>query len=413
MSGGVDSSVAAALLKKQGFFVAGAYMKNFSEESWAGVVAAECPWRQDMADAQAVCEKLSIEFRSFNFEKEYADRVIEYFFAEYAAGRTPNPDIMCNKEIKFGLFLQKALELGFDYIATGHYARVRILNPESGIQESPSFNSSPLVGEERWGGGDVGYQLLKGVDLKKDQSYFLCELNQEQLSKTLFPIGEYTKTQVRELARNFGLPNAEKKDSQGVCFIGHINLREFLKQRIPERVGEIVTTTGQVIGQHRGAAYYTIGQREGIGVGGGMPYYVVQKDVVKNRLVVSTKLARPPKLSGGRVEGPPGLYTKSVSVSDIHWIGEAPKLPLKCSAKIRYQQPDQECVVRLCEDSDVTSEDEAIPKSNGTASHKLAMTKERVLNVEFKEPQFASAPGQTMVFYDGNRVLGGGIIQQE
>ena len=164
MSGGVDSSVAAALLKKQGFFVVGAYMKNFSEESWAGVIEAECPWKRDMADARAVCDKLGVEFRSFNFEKEYADKVIEYFFDEYAKGRTPNPDIRCNKEIKFGLFLQKAEELGFDFIATGHYARVRILNPESGIQESPSFNSSPLVGAERWGGGDDGYQLLNGVD---------------------------------------------------------------------------------------------------------------------------------------------------------------------------------------------------------------------------------------------------------
>jgi len=312
---------------------------------------------------------------------------------------------MCNREIKFGLFLQKALELGFDYIATGHYARINNVSLRAHAKQSQRDRHGLRPRE------DIQYDLLKGVDQKKDQSYFLCELNQEQLSKTLFPIGEYTKTQVRELARNFGLPNAEKKDSQGVCFIGHINLREFLKQRIPERAGEIVTTTGQVIGQHRGAAYYTIGQREGIGVGGGMPYYVVQKDVVKNRLVVSTKLARPPKLSGGRVEGPPGLYTKSVSVSDIHWIGEAPKLPLKCSAKIRYQQPDQECVVRLCEDSDVTSEDEAIPKSNGTASHKLAMTKERVLNVEFKEPQFAAAPGQIVVFYEGDTVLGSAIIE--
>jgi len=416
MSGGVDSSVAAALLKKQGFFVAGAYMKNFSEESWAGVVAAECPWRQDMADAQAVCEKLSIEFRSFNFEKEYADRVIEYFFAEYAAGRTPNPDIMCNKEIKFGLFLQKALELGFDYIATGHYARVRILNPESGIQESPSFNSSPLVGEERWGGGDVGYQLLKGVDLKKDQSYFLCELNQEQLSKTLFPIGEYTKTQVRELARNFGLPNAEKKDSQGVCFIGHINLREFLKQRIPERVGEIVTTTGQVIGQHRGAAYYTIGQREGIGVGGGTPYYVVQKDIVKNRLVVAPKSLVPEPVVrfthhlelAETVEGPPSLYSKSVSVSKVHWIGEQPELPLRCSAKIRYQQPDQECEIFPPLLSSPT-------KGGGIPLKKIPLHRwegqGEGARVEFKEPQFAAAPGQIVVFYEGDTVLGSAIIE--
>ena len=247
MSGGVDSSVAAALLKEQGFFVTGAYMKNFSEESWSGVVKADCPWQVDMADAKEVCEKLGIEFRSFNFEREYADKVIEYFFSEYERGRTPNPDIMCNKEIKFGLFLQKAMELGFDYVASGHYARITSSSLRAHAKQSRGDRHGLRSRD------DVQYELLKGVDQKKDQSYFLSELNQEQLSKILFPIGEYSKPQVRELARKFGLPNAEKKDSQGVCFIGHINLREFLKQRIPERVGEIVTTTGQVIGQHKGA----------------------------------------------------------------------------------------------------------------------------------------------------------------
>ncbi len=381
MSGGVDSSVAAALLKKQGYLVVGAYMKNFSEESWKGVIKADCPWRQDLADARAVCELLGIELRSFNFEKEYSEKVIEYFFAEYAAGRTPNPDIKCNKEIKFGLFLEKALGLGFDYIATGHYARIRKANAPQ----------PPL----KVRGGEGELCLLKGRDPQKDQSYFLYTLTQNQLARTLFPIGKYTKLQVRALARKFGLPNAEKKDSQGVCFVGHINLREFLKQRIPERVGEIVTTSGQVIGSHHGAAYFTIGQREGIGIGGGSPYYVVQKDVIKNRVVVARKtlvpeLAPPPKPGEGWVEGPPTLYSKSVMVKDIHWIGEKPKLPLKCSAKIRYQQEDQECAV--------------------FPSPGVGRVGERSLLVKFKIPQFAPAPGQAVVFYDGEKVLGGGTI---
>lgn len=350
MSGGVDSSVAAALLKQQGYFVAGGYMKNFSEESWSGVIKADCPWEQDVADAKAVCDKLGIELRSFNFEKEYKDKVVEYFFADYAAGRTPNPDIICNKEIKFKLFLDKALELGFDYIATGHYAR---------IQKLTRYNFST-------------YQLCKGLDAKKDQSYFLYTLTQDQLAHSIFPVGEYAKTQVRQLARDFGLPNSEKKDSQGVCFIGRINLREFLKQRIPERVGEIVTTAGQVIGQHRGAAYFTIGQREGLGVGGGTPYYVSQKNVLKNQIVVAQ----------GRQDS--SMYKTEVRIANPHWIGKEPKLPFSCRTKIRYQQLDQECEVT----------------KQGSE-----------LIVNFRESQFAVAPGQSIVFYNGNLVVGGAIIE--
>lgn len=361
MSGGVDSSVGAALLLRQGYFVAGAYMKNFSEESWAGVLSADCPWQQDVADAKAVCEKLGIEFRSFNFEKEYADKVIEYFFAEYAAGRTPNPDVMCNKEIKFGLFLEKAMELGFDYIATGHYARLRREIPNSKSQ-IPNL------------------ELLKGLDPKKDQSYFLYTLTQDQLSKTLFPIGEYTKPQVRELARQFGLPNADKKDSQGVCFVGHINLREFLKQRIPERVGEIVDPSGRVIGTHPGAWYYTVGQREGLGIGGTGPYYVVEKDVAKNKLVVV------------QAQYTGLVQCTALTLRDIHWIGEAPQLPLRCAAKIRYQQPDQACTLFLSSPSD----------GEGQGRGRL--------QVSFTAPQSAPAPGQSVVFYQGDACLGGGII---
>jgi len=346
MSGGVDSSVAATLLKKQGYFVVGGFMKNFSAESWSGVVENDCPWQKDSEDAQNVCQKLGIEFRAFNFEKEYRDKVIEYFFAEYAAGRTPNPDIMCNKEIKFGLFLDKAVQLGFDYIATGHYARIQ------------KFKTA--------------YRLRKGVDQKKDQSYFLYALNQYQLSKSLFPIGQYTKTQVRHMAHEFGLHNADKKDSQGVCFVGHINLREFLKQRLPERVGEIVDAAGRVIGAHPGAWYFTIGQRHGLRVGGGKPYYVAQKDISHNRLFVVNK------------EYHRLVYDTPVSLEKVHWINKESSLPYRCKAKIRYQQPDQNCVVSRT-DSGVV--------------------------VNFEGPQFAPAPGQSLVFYDKDIVLGGGVIE--
>lgn len=342
MSGGVDSSVSAALLKEQGCFVAGAYMKNFSPEAWQGVIQSECPWEQDVADAKAVCDQLGIEFRSFNFENEYRERVIEYFFREYGAGRTPNPDVICNKEIKFDLFLKKAMELGFDYIATGHYARI------------------------------TDGQLYKSIDANKDQSYFLYRLDQFQLTHSLFPIGEYTKPQVRELARKFGLPNAEKKDSQGLCFVGHINLAEFLKQRIPEREGELVTTTGEVIGTHRGAAYYTVGQREGLGVGGGTPYFVAEKNITTNTVVVS---------KGRNNEE---LFADKLVLSEVHWIDEVFKGA--CTARIRYRQEDQR--VRISDNY-----------------------KNNQLSIEFEEPQFAPAPGQSVVFYDGERVLGGGIIK--
>lgn len=352
MSGGVDSSVAAALLKRQGYFVVGGFMKNFSAESWKGVLDTDCPWEKDLADVKAVCETLGIEWRSFNFENEYREKVIEYFFREYAAGRTPNPDIMCNREIKFKLFLEKAQELGFDYIATGHYVRKsQIPNPKSQIAE---------------------YQLLKGIDKKKDQSYFLYALNQSRLAKTLFPVGEYTKPQIRALARKFGLHTADKKDSQGICFVGHIKLREFLRQRIPEKAGEIVDPSGRIIGHHPGVWYYTIGQRHGLNIGGGTPYYVAEKNVVSNRLVVA-----PAKYN--RL-----VYDTIVKAREVYWVGNPPELPLTCRAKIRYQQKDQSC--------------------------KLAKARQGIV-VTFKTPQFAVAAGQSIVFYKGNEVLGGATIE--
>lgn len=352
MSGGVDSSVAAALLKKQGYLVTGGFMKNFSPESWAGVVGRDCPWEDDWRDVQKVSRKLGISCRSFNFEKEYSQKVVDYFFAEYRAGRTPNPDIMCNKEIKFGLFLKEALRLGFDYVASGHYARLRRELPISNFQFPKC-------------------RLLKGVDPQKDQSYFLYNLTQKQLSRVLFPIGGYAKPEVRKLAKHFALPNAGKKDSQGLCFVGRINLREFLKTRLSEKKGEIVDLDGHVIGTHPGAWFYTIGQRRGIGVGGGKPYYVAEKLVRSNKLIVSSRVARSP------------LCRKVLKLRKPHWIGEQPRLPLSCRAKIRYQQIDQVCVVKR--------------EKNG-------------LVAKFAKPQFAPAPGQSVVFYQKDAVLGGAII---
>ncbi|HYE22386.1 MAG TPA: tRNA 2-thiouridine(34) synthase MnmA, partial [Verrucomicrobiae bacterium] len=243
MSGGVDSSVTAALLKEQGFDVIGVFMKNWSQDFGD----FGCTWAEDSEDARKVAQKLNVPFYVWNFEKEYYNKVVEYFLNEYKLGRTPNPDVMCNSEIKFKLFLQKALALGASFVATGHYAQVK------------------QVGSE--------YKLLKGIDPSKDQSYFLYTLNQEQLAKVLFPIGGYKKTEVRELAKKFGLHNFDKKDSQGICFIGKINVAEFLKANIAAKEGVIVTTAGQAVGKHEGLPYYTIGQR-GMGLGGNGPYYV-------------------------------------------------------------------------------------------------------------------------------------------
>ncbi len=354
MSGGVDSSVAAALLKKEGYEVMGGFMKNFSSESWHGVIDYDCPWEADFDDVKKVCEVLKIPFRSFNFEKEYKNKVIEYFFKEYKAGRTPNPDIMCNKEIKFKIFLDKARDLGFDYIATGHYIRLR--------RKFPISNSQFPI-----------FELLKGKDPKKDQSYFLYTLNQKQLSQTLFPIGKYKKSEVRALAREFKLPNAEKKDSQGICFVGHIDLKTFLRQRLPEKQGVIVDILGKEIGTHSGAWYYTIGQRKGIGIGGGKPLYVIEKNVKTNTLVV---------VRGSKDKH---LYSKNLIINEAHWISRMPKIPLLCSAKIRYQQKDQKCKIT----------------KNG-----------RQIYVTFKKPQFAPAVGQSVVFYKQNEVLGGGIVDK-
>ncbi len=346
MSGGVDSSVAAALLLREGYDVAGAFMKNWSDE--ADPCTGECSWQKERQDAIRVAATLGISFQTFDFEEQYRANVVEYMVREYAAGRTPNPDVMCNKMVKFDLFLRRAEELGFDMIATGHYARG--LSPK----------------------GTVPAVLLTGLDKNKDQSYFLHQLNQYQLSKTLFPIGELQKSQVRQLAREFALPTAEKKDSQGICFIGKVDLTQFLAEKIPAHVGPIVTTDGRVIGRHRGVAPFTIGQRHGLGLGGGAPYFVVEKDVRRNTVVVARE--------------DDALLAKSLIATDIHWIsGTAPTLPLECAARIRYRQPLEAATV---------SADAA------------------GIRVDFKNSQRAISPGQFVVFYDGEMCLGGAVITE-
>ncbi|MBI2625683.1 tRNA 2-thiouridine(34) synthase MnmA [Candidatus Parcubacteria bacterium] len=369
MSGGVDSSVAAALLKKQGYTVVGAFMRNWTQ-AVTGIATNQ--WQRDETDARAVAEKLAIPFYAFDFEREYRRDVAGYMLREYAVGRTPNPDVMCNKAIKFGLFLQRALEMGADAIATGHYTRkfeFRISNFE--------INSKFKI---------RNLKLLVAKDTNKDQSYFLWTLAQEQLKYCLFPIGDYTKPEVRELARKFGLPTADKPDSQGICFVGEVAVRDFLQEYLPVVPGPVLTAAGKRVGEHEGVAFYTIGQRRGVGsAGGGTPYYVIEKDAVRNALIVA--------------EGAddPALYGQELVAGEVNWIsGGPPRLPLACKARIRYRQPLQEARIMNYELGMTKSEQPMIPDS-------------RFL-IRFDRLQRAITPGQSVVFYRGREMLGGGVI---
>lgn len=343
LSGGVDSAVAAALLLDQGYSVEGIFMKNWSGDQYS--LQEDCPWEVDQKDAENVCKQLGIPFRSVNFEKEYRAKVVEYFFSEYKAGRTPNPDIVCNKEIKFNVFLQKAVSLGADYIATGHYARI--------------LKSSD------------GPVLAKGVDKKKDQSYFLHTLSKKQLSRVLFPLGDLEKSEVRKLAKKYKLPVATKKDSQGICFIGKIDVSEFLRKRIDQSPGEIIDIESkEVVGKHDGISFYTIGQRQGLGIGGvKKPYYVVEKDIENNIIYVANG------------EDNPYLYHRSVSFSSPTF----DKLDIKSekvSASVRYRH------------------DPEVGKLNFDD-----------MKFIFDKPQRAISPGQSIVFYQGDICIGGAIIE--
>ena len=343
MSGGVDSAVSALLLRERGFEVAGLFMKNWEEDDGTEY----CTAQEDHADAAAVCAKLGIELHTANFAAEYWDDVFEAFLADYRAGRTPNPDVLCNRHIKFKLFADYASELGFDRIATGHYAR------------------RPPVGQP--------FRLLKGADAEKDQSYFLQAVPKERLEGCLFPVGDLTKAEVRARARRAGFAVHDKKDSTGICFIGERRFADFLGRYVPDDAGPIADTAGEVLGRHRGLAFYTLGQRQGIGVGGRRgraekPWYVAAKDTASNTLIVSQDAA--------------ALHSTGLAATNLNWLAEPREG--RCAAKTRYRQPDQSCTVAL---------------TGGDA------------RVTFDAPQRAVTPGQHVAFYDGEQCLGGGRIE--
>ncbi|PPI88785.1 tRNA 2-thiouridine(34) synthase MnmA [Candidatus Pantoea edessiphila] len=351
MSGGVDSSISAWLLQKQKYHVEGVFMKNWEEDDGEG-----CSITNDLADAQAVCDKLKIHLHKINFATEYWNDVFEPFIEGYKQGYTPNPDIICNKKIKFKLFLKFAIEdLNADFIATGHYVRSR-----------DNFDQ---------------VNLLRSLDIKKDQSYFLYTLNQNQIKKSIFPLGELKKTQVRNLAKELNFINATKKDSTGICFIGKRKFHEFIKNYLPPRIGDIVTIDGQIIGKHQGVIYYTLGQRKGLGIGGlkkgkNHPWYVVDKEIVRNRLIIAQGKNHPNLLSIGLI------------AKDLHWINDNKLIKniLYCTVKTRYQQQDIACKI--------------IPCSNNC------------VKVIFSRPVIAVTPGQSAVFYLDQICLGGGIIKE-
>ena len=381
LSGGVDSSVAAYLLSQQDYEVIGLFMKNWHDESVT--LSNECPWLEDSNDAMLVAEKLGIPFQTVDLSKEYKERIVDYMFDEYAAGRTPNPDILCNREIKFDVFLKIALSLGADYVATGHYCQ----------KEETTKNNG------------VGYhRLISGADGNKDQSYFLCQLTQDQLAKTLFPIGHFQKAEVREIARKSNLVTAEKKDSQGLCFIGKVSLPDFLQQQLQPKTGNIIeipyefykditssntltgqsqktlyqSTDGKIVGTHQGAHFFTIGQRKGLAVGGTPePLFVIDTNVDENIVYV------------GQGKDHPGLLRKALKVNtdDVHWVRDDLKIAsgetMKMMARIRYRQPLQKATLILQADG---------------------------LYVRFDQPQSAIASGQFVAWYQDAELLGSGVI---
>ena len=351
MSGGVDSSVSAYLLQQQGYDVVGLFMKNWEEDD----TEEYCSAAIDLADAQAVCDKLNIKLHTINFAAEYWDNVFEHFLSEYKAGRTPNPDILCNKEIKFKAFLEYAAEdLGADYIATGHYVRKR----ENGNK----------------------VELLRGIDNNKDQSYFLYTLSENQIRQSLFPVGELEKPQVRKIAEKLGLATAAKKDSTGICFIGERKFSDFLARYLPAQSGVIRTVDGEVIGQHQGLMYHTLGQRKGLGIGGlkqadDTPWYVVDKDIKNNELIVA------------QGHDHPALFSHGLIAQQLHWVDrKVVSKPFQCTVKTRYRQQDIVCNVTPLEQDKI--------------------------QVMFEQPVAAVTPGQSAVFYQDEVCLGGGIIEE-
>jgi len=339
MSGGVDSSVTAALLQEQGYDVTGVYMKNWSQDLPGHI----CPWKEDYQDAKRVAVQLGIPFKMYDFEKEYRQKVVDYMIDEYKAGRTPNPDIMCNQEVKFKLFLQTALQDGADMIATGHYARIR------------------------------NGQLLAGLDPNKDQSYFLCRVTEDALRKSLMPIGELTKPEVRELARRFGLSTAEKKDSQGICFVGKVGIKDFLLQFTTTEPGIIFDQHGKDVGKHDGALLYTIGQRHGLHVGGGLPFYVVGKDMQKNDVYVTTDL------QDSR------LWSNEMTLTSTHWINDEPNQGDQYMVRTRY-------------------------RAELLAVSRLQRLENGTWHLVLRDEVRALTPGQSAVIYHSERLVGSGVV---
>jgi tRNA-specific 2-thiouridylase len=359
LSGGVDSSVAALLLKQAGYEVIGVYMKNWSQD----LPGVKCPWKEDYQDAKRIAVQLGIEFKMYDFESEYRHRVVDYMVKEYKAGRTPNPDIMCNQEVKFKLFLETAIEDGADYIATGHYAK--IVKNELGIKnkgEAKDHNSYSLRHNS--------LSLAMAKDANKDQTYFLYRISPNALDKVLFPLGDLTKKQVRELAKKHALISATRKESMGICFVGNIGIKEFLSQYVDEKPGKVINQHAQAVGEHEGAIFYTIGQRHGLNVGGGLPYYVTGKDMKKNEVYVTTDLQDDK------------LWSRELKLADAHWLDK----PLgDISVRTRHRS-------------------ELIPVK------KLDVSSNLTAAVELEEEVRALTPGQSAVFYSGERVLGGGIV---
>ncbi len=338
MSGGVDSSVTAALLKQQGYDVMGVYMKNWTKD----LPGMPCPWKDDFQDAKRVSVQLGIDFKVYDFQKEYHQKVVDYMIDEYKVGRTPNPDIMCNQEVKFRLFLDAALLDGADLIATGHYAQIK------------------------------NGELHVASNKDKDQSYFLYRVTEEALTKSLMPVGEYkTKAEVRELATKLGLATADKKDSQGICFVGKVGIREFLEQYVTTESGAIIDQHGREIGQHDGAIFYTLGQRHGLSVGGGLPYYVIGKNMADNEVYVTTDL------------NDKNLWSKNLVLTDLHWINKEPDTGIDYMIRTRYRA--------------------------ALVSGKITLDAGRA-TIELVDEIRAITPGQSAVIYDGDRVVGGGIV---
>ena len=377
MSGGVDSSLTAALLVEQGYDVTGVYMKNWTQD----LPGMKCPWADDLADAKRVATQLGIDFKVFDFENEYKQKVVDYMIDEYKMGRTPNPDIMCNQEVKFKIFLETALEDGADLIATGHYARVRHLQnahpvDENGFALGLHGDTAPVQTQAAdvflQQDGRFEGQLLQAVDSNKDQTYFLYRVTGKALGRVLFPLGEYTKPVVREMAKARGLFTAAKKDSQGICFVGQIGIREFLSQYVEQKAGSIIDKqTGKVLGQHDGAIFYTIGQRHGLDVGGGLPYYVVGKDMDKNEVYVTTNL------------NDESLWRPELNLTSAHWINETPNAG-EYQVRVRHRA--------------------------ALISTQLSFNDDGSVKLTLDNAERAVAPGQSVVIYDGELCVGGGII---